>query len=710
MTLDTAQIAGIILGVAGAIILALTAILCARRARRRNFPNMEDEFYPMDNKSDNAPSIYGAGVGGGGGGGGGGKGGVRKRLTTIFHISPPILKQPQPQQQQFPPPPREYTPTPPLPNLASQIDRNTIGLAISRPRSDMVPKRQLQQEQPPPQLQQAQRTVPPPNRNATPELLPNQLALPPPVSKTPSPTPKPAAKVKPALTLNIPAASSKFLRPPSSQPPQTDRTSTMSNMTAFADLDTEAQEGAQIWRPPPSDPQSAKTYYVADKWGNWVLSSNQRQSQLLKVTEVAELDTYTPLTKSPIERQEEQKQEQEQRERVAMAAAVSAATNTNVDIDLVTKPQPAFLASDPVTSGPYSSISRSSSVYSQASAPRSGILGPYGPGGARVGGGNLRSNNSSGRRNMNMKLERSNTGYSRDSATTINTSSSDAWEDGILINTAEEPAGHLSTVLSPVMESPSPVRTSPTAIGRSPVKYPKIPGRLDGATLRLVPPPKRPDFILANSPPGQPSPTLGAVVPVHGSPSAIPAPLNPRRFSTKDRSRQFPPLPQTSGSGFSPEKKQQTVPRFPSPPPAVRTPVDDAIRLQHEQQSRFRFPPRNDSRPQKNNNTTPFPIPRLVVDTNVPGQPPMRPHISSFISPVSATTASSATSSLLAKRVGAHRAAALSLENSSGKKGGSWSRQDMYSPGTPRGLPATPLWHPKLTPTRRGDDLFLNVQ
>lgn len=92
-----------------------------------------------------------------------------------------------------------------------------------------------------------------------------------------------------------------------------------------------------------------------------------------------------------------------------------------------------------------------------------------------------------------------------------------------------------------------------------------------------------------------------------------------------------------------------------------------------------------------------------------------------LISPASVTTNGSAGSNgssfLLTKRLGPDRAAALNLGDDVGGQSArrvKWQR-DREGPGfvgqdTADALPATPGWLPKLTPTRRGDDLFLNVQ
>ena len=79
-----------------------------------------------------------------------------------------------------------------------------------------------------------------------------------------------------------------------------------------------------------------------------------------------------------------------------------------------------------------------------------------------------------------------------------------------------------------------------------------------------------------------------------------------------------------------------------------------------------------------------------------------------------------ASSALLAKRLGSDRAAALVLggPGSVPKKSAAWKRELRESQLAAQGLegqmaqqlPATPGWLPRLTPTRKGDDLFLNVQ
>ena len=772
----------------------------ARRSRRRNFPDDDESFIGDVKKDRDSPP--------------------QSRASRIFHISPPVFRisrplgaGPVPRQdrdrdegygQSLPPPPSMYL---------SGEERDTIGLAISRPRSEATPR--------------ASRTS---ETQARLERKPSRL-LP----------------AKPALTLTIPPAQrrgegagknatianrngggdengppSQQSQSQSLQPPPlttTDRASTMTNMTAFADLDSEAAEGQQIWRPPPTDPQSATTYYVADRWGNWVLSGEHRRSDVERAVAAAELDTYTPLTKSPIERQEE--------EAAAMARAISASNNyidyrngsasgnnysaTGGDGDgYPKKSQPAFLLVDPNDPSMASmSMSRSSSLYSQASAVRpSRPSGSLPPARRRSSGSSRKGRGGSGAYYRATSgggggIKRSDSKDSQASVTTINTSSSGPFDDETIIedndndndDDNENNGMNVSDVarlsqLSPVAESPSPISMGGSgngvggagrnggvdggtygtggAFGAFGTRYPKIPGRLDGATIRLVPPPKRPNF--SSSPPGQPSPTLGAVTPiVTGSPSAYPSPLRPKRPYNRGPTPAMPayqpavPMSaQSSGSGFSPvpapasafsqqQKQQQrtsrelqsqqqqqqmpqVLPRTPSP--QIRRLTPPLSQNRHSQQQ-YQHSQQRQIQPQRSN---PYPTPPSAgpprLDTSSPTTATGRqgPHVASQLtastaSPMSTATSTSAASSLLAKRVGSDKAAALALDRAGKQRAAPWRRQggegdgsgllspEMAGLASPRNgpmtsgtLPMTPTWQPKLTPTRRGDDLFLSVQ
>ncbi|KAI1156856.1 hypothetical protein F4825DRAFT_138081 [Nemania diffusa] len=644
--LAPAQIAGISVGVVGAIAIAGGAILLARCLRRRRYPDAESEkaFFENSNSTDSFdPS--------------------GSRGSHIFHISPPLLRTSRYRPDLLPRATPPAPPAPPAPQVVqperpiqpANMDRNTIGLAISRPRS-LIPPR------------------PSPKIHSPAMSSPRPVVVP--LERKPSKLLPP----RPALTIDIPSKPVNASALSSQGPSTKDRASTMTNMTAFADLDSEAAEGGLTWRPPSTDPLSATTVYVADRYGNWVLSNSHRESQIAQVVEAVELDTYTPMTKSPLERQEEA---------ATMAAAMSATTV------LPRASQPAFLSRDPNES----INSQSSSLYSQASANR------------QTGRRNSSRRNSASRSRKVNSGTIMNRSDSKASATTIQTSSTGGNDDGFVY---ENDIARLSQ-LSPVQESPAP------AAGRSRVTYPKIPGRLDGATIRFVPPPKRPDFASLSL--EQASPTLG-VYPLEGSPSAYPLPLNPRRSEMR-----LPPT-QRNRSGFTPEPPNIEV--FPlqnftrsdemsRPGPYLRadiTPVQPGgpDRYMNSQQQGPRTPPQ-----QPDPTFTPSPLsaekrpltpPRLgVMDRS-------RPHIASQrrASGTSFATVSSTTSSLLAKRLGSDRAAAFALDPN-GERAQQWRRRGgdggLLSPemASPRGtLPQTPIWQPKLTPTRRGGDLYLNVQ
>ncbi|KAI0514511.1 hypothetical protein F5B22DRAFT_637066 [Xylaria bambusicola] len=613
------QIVGISVGVAGAIAIAAGSIFLARCLRRRKYPDSESEkpLYQNDNTTD-GPDLLGS------------------RGSRIFHVSPPILRTSKYRPDFFsrPTPVMPQTDQPEPPTQSANIDRNTIGLAISRPRSFIPPK-------------------PSPNLFSSITSKPSKL-LPP----------------RPALTLDIPSTTV-----------PTDRTSTVTNLTGFADLDSEAAEGGQTWRPPPTDPQSATT-------------NNNRRSQIAQIVEAAELDTYTPMTKSPVEKREEA---------ARMTDAISAAAA------IPKAPQPAFLSRDP-TNWTYS---QSSSAYSQASAVR------------QIGRRNS-SRNSTSRAQKNGGGPLINRSDSKASATTIQTSSTGGNEDGPAY---ENDIARLSQ-LSPVAESPN------IASRRSRVNYPKFSGRLDGATIRYVPPPKKPNFTGSLS--DQASPTLGVVYPVEGSPSAIPLPLNPRR-----KERRFVPM-QRDGSGFTPEPPNVEV--FPIQNFARPNEISNSgpyLRADYaagqptepysygddyQQRNPFLTPPQPPYptfTPSPPSPSPPEPAEKRAVS---PQQSSImnrgRPHITSqrAESGTSFGTVSSNASSLLAKRLGTDRAAALVIDPYS-RKAQQWRQQggginngdflspDAYSLASPKGtLPQTPIWQPKLTPTRRGDDLFLNVQ
>ncbi|KAG0652661.1 hypothetical protein D0Z07_0247 [Hyphodiscus hymeniophilus] len=242
------------------------------------------------------------------------------------------------------------------------------------------------------------------------------------------------------------------------------------------------------------------------------------------------------------------------------------------------------------------------------------------------------------------------------------------------------------TDLSPVVESP--------ASGRSPVSYPKIPGRLSRDYIRMVPPPAQPDF--------------GAVFSSQSGmkPWKI-AEMNAQRERDRIQAQaQRQNQSRTQGLGF--RQSHQHPQRDYIAPSAAYNSVS----------SQDKSPAPNPYYP---NQTSQYILARPGPLT----QNPSNSRSSSLVS------LNSNTSSLLAKRRGEQRAHALKLTSEDDKKRqqAKWrvlkegdierAKSPGWRPQLAGGegvqtlertdLPSTPGWIPKLTPTRRGDELFLSV-
>lgn len=639
ITLENGQIIGISIGIAGAIALALIAIFLARRTRRRNFPDMDGAQFAPEKEQ--------------------GKGKVVDRVSRVFHISPPIFRFSRPLNSQ-----QSY-------NGYQNIDRSTIGVAISRPRSTATARfsKRLSKQRPATDHNAqalAKESIP----QQSSRQMPDEMGRP-----TTAPVERPTSRLlpaKPTLTLAIPPPAA--TRTTSSQPPLTDRTSTLTNNTAFADLDSAAVEGT-VWRPPPSDPQSATALYVADRWGNWVLSSKNNGGGSPARPEVP------PIPKRAESRDFSTSKFQSPKDTTASTARSEM---RQLPPNMPAQPKPAFLLVDPRTN----TAIRTSSVYSQGSTARPPVR-PYPPA--------SRSNSSSNKSGKNRNI-RSNSDVSTGSATTVDTEFETSFDEERDVVAQE---GHLSN-LSPVVERRSPSPGYATQ-GRSPMQNSPYQGRLDGATVRLVPPPRRPDYGMSNVPPPMRSPgfpperTGPGIVP--DTPGAYPAPLQPQRTQPR------------------PGERTRPSPRMQQDPRAFQqAPVQQMRYQQQRQPMQAQQPPRLDTRLDEPG--------RYNLGPGTPQQLQMR-------SPHSAVTVSSTASSLLAKRLGSDRAAALAFDPNGGNRKRQpqqpWKRHDaaggqgppafFLSPeealASPLGtgmLPMTPGWQPKLTPTRRGDDLYLNVQ
>ncbi|KAG9248620.1 hypothetical protein BJ878DRAFT_476356 [Calycina marina] len=284
--------------------------------------------------------------------------------------------------------------------------------------------------------------------------------------------------------------------------------------------------------------------------------------------------------------------------------------------------------------------------------------------------------------------------------------------------------GTMMMDLSPVVESP--------ASGRSPVSYPKIPPSTrtqPTPTIRMVPPPPQPDFTSIFSS-GTPRNTL--LRKPRNSQSNQPWQVAEITAARQHRlsQQQQPSQEQARQNTYG----LQPIPK--NPPPKLASP----------------FKPQPKAPPSA----------QIQTRTGLP-QPSSCPRAPSYIAPSahfnnSTTTSSQAkilhlrtpsnsgsiasqhstNSSLLAKRLGVEKAAALHLRGEDNARQAKWrvldeeERERARDPGwrpqlairgererrtdvqlrTPERLeelPRTPGWMPKLTPTRRGDELFLSV-
>ncbi|KAE9375495.1 hypothetical protein N431DRAFT_463577 [Stipitochalara longipes BDJ] len=298
--------------------------------------------------------------------------------------------------------------------------------------------------------------------------------------------------------------------------------------------------------------------------------------------------------------------------------------------------------------------------------------------------------------------------------------------------------------LSPVMESP--------ASGRSPVSYPKIPGRLSATTIRLVPPPPQPDFTKALGS------QAGAGKPWRQAEIAAQRERERAQVQSQQQERQ-PVRPFRLASSQQRGDSEDTAYEYPAPPAKAAARSQARVPPQYQKEA----PPQNYYLPrlqtQIQNKIPPPPSKPPLTDATggwgftpsdsslAPKPLQLHPSItftrsSSTMSQYSTASKISTSSSLLAKRRGEQKATALTLlkNEEEKKRNGKWrvlGKEDIeeakkvdWRPmlasgrGEDKGeyeartgqqlerteLPNTPGWVPKLTPTRRGDELFLSVQ
>ncbi|RGP81677.1 def1-coordinates repair and rna pol ii proteolysis in response to dna damage [Fusarium longipes] len=743
--LSTEQIAGISVGVLAAVGVAVGAIVLARYCRRRKYPQIRTGFLPMRDtwgyKADRSDN-----------------GGHN---SWMVHQLRPDLD------------PGSQAPPPPAYNRANSRPEN-IGVALSPPSSN-------------------RNTVSSSPLRRLSKLLPAKPTLPHISSESASDKPLPAIKPElgkdgqtdrdagpqippPVLAGTAAAASSPRSRP---TPPKLHippagasvggalgTNNRESNVTEFEEDRTSMSpnnNNTQVWRPPPTTPLSATTYYVADQYGNWILGNPKRASVIARGSQDFKGSQG------------------------GASQSLSKDNNGSLgnmgQIGARTLAPPAEIVPASAQNKPYGPRPQyPSPFFSSQSHPR---------------------RSASSRRSITRPSARPREDSSSSSATIITTSTESS--SSIPSVTLEQQVS-----LSPVAESPQSVRVrqqqqqqqqqQPQIPPRDPRRASQMGNPGDNINTRLAPPSRQ----IFYSPPGQPSPTLGMMQPptAYNLARQQPGPQNTQTIpnvglqTTSPTMRIVEPSPEPEESAEPPTVKPDQIraspfyfdPPYPQPlqgrqqsqhhrsastsqpqtyrpyqrPPsfqpapheqqAVWQPIQRLHSHHHRQQRQQpqqsawqpaqRIPPSHQSfqqqpplQPyQRPPHSNPYQQPPDMYQSfqarqnqqsqprNQGGYQPFQPypapeqtqiHPSQYqnyrpTQPITVPLAhSESQDSLLAKRVGSDRAADMAIGTNSASTS-KWDRSVQNK--TPPSYPMSPHWKPTLTPTRRGDDLVLNVQ
>ncbi|KAM5375533.1 hypothetical protein ACJA88_007428 [Fusarium oxysporum] len=266
--LSTEQVAGISVGVLAAVGVAVGAIVLARYYRRRKYPQIKTGFLPMRDTWGYKPDRSDNGG----------------HNSWMVHQLRPDLD------------PTNHPPPPPTSNRRS-VKPETIGVALSPPPSSRntavhtSPLRRLSK------LLPAKPTLPDlsvgdTNDKPLPLLHAEQAdgrrqdaghssrdensSIPPPTLAAAAWTGRSKPTPPAPLKLQIPQAE----KPTG---PAVRMSNRESNVTEFEEDRTSISPNAntQVWRPP-TTPLSVTTYYVADQYGNWVLGNPKRASVIAR--------------------------------------------------------------------------------------------------------------------------------------------------------------------------------------------------------------------------------------------------------------------------------------------------------------------------------------------------------------------------------------------------------------------------------------------
>ncbi|RTE73016.1 hypothetical protein BHE90_012556 [Fusarium euwallaceae] len=722
--LSSEQVAGISVGVLAAAGVAAGAIVLARYYRRKNHPKAKTGFLPMRDTWGYKPEDPRNGGG---------------HDSWMIHQMRPTLDPSVP-----PPPPPAYN--------RKSLRPSTLGLAISpapssrtahssplRRISKLLPAKpvlpslplKINKEKSPPLLQPEWDDHEHHNIGSSSQENVSHMMAPPALSS--------AAGVG-SPSRNKPTPPKLHITTSSNAGRRSSNNNRESNVTEFEEdrISSSANTNStQVWRPPPTTPISAGTYYVADQYGNWVLGNSKRASVIARGSQGSKESQEGVPPKPP--------PKDDNMSSAGLARSRSLAPAAEI--------RPAGVPPKEKPAGPRPQYP--SPFFSSQNHPR---------------------RNMTTRRSMTRNLTRPREDSSSSNVTTITTSS----EEPAPVPAVAALSQEQQATLSPVVESP-PRHPQP----RIPPRDPRRMSQMSDYNRRSGPP-TRP---FAYNPPGQPSPTLGMmqapqqqqqqqqqlnepeVIPNVGlekdSPSMrlvdpSPPPNEDEAFTAQpmypSRSEVSPfyfdpPYPQPLNTMHQPintshssqhrrsasgSQAQQAYRPYQRPPSnklssnwqaAQRLPQSyQSFQQQqpvhpHQRQqpntSYQRQPPQGYQSFQPNPNP---PYPRNSAyqsfqyqQQQQPQQPqaqhsqihPSRVQYQTYNPSPTTSQPRSGDSTLLAKRLGSDRAANMSIGTES-PKASKWRREDPNL--TPPGFPLSPHWKPTLTPTRRGDDLYLNVQ
>ncbi|KAK4156294.1 hypothetical protein C8A00DRAFT_12761 [Chaetomidium leptoderma] len=735
--LSSAQVAGITLGCAAVVVFGILLVLLAKCVRRRRLGDPEAGFSKMEDSTSF---------------------GRKSRPTSVpgFLISSPL---PRVQAERNPADPR-WQPS---------MKQGGVGLAISQPavaRGGVFAR-------PSPALASALSGPLPPTPAADPvpafalapaaasRAIPKAVSSPPPRPRAPAAERSPP---KPTLTLAIPNGQERVARMPANVRD--------SVVTEFAeDGEGELAPGTAIWRPPPTDPQSATAVYFSDKGGNWILrnaSARKPEAGTSGRLSGPQRPVIQEVPAAPVEVELPSPDHKTRAERAKDAYGGFSPEAVVSPLRLPGRPGLERLGSpiafkdqrrEPQLSSP--SLSARLSQTAETIHSESAQINNSRP--ADIYFGMMReSRDLTGGKNKRRSTKRASRRVSQGSVTSIES----AGEDENVVE--DEP----QVDLSPVAESPH----TPISPGKSPVSYPKIRKRNDGqqagsskqapesdllppthmynvwhppghfsSTGASTMPPKTRTVTPAirqpngpqrpwNAPNLRPAPSRNPGQPRTGSPETRPGPVSPIEDNYWQHQRQVA----NPGSYWNQPQNQPARIRPPPPTPPYELPGENTPSRRYETPPPHQQQQQQQRRQQQRRPTRPTDMSSSMPTPAATPQQQQQPRKSA----AAATTSSGGDTSsqgslLLAKRRGAEKAAALTLGGGHGhgssngngngnggqgggrKKGssraGGWTREEepssssssLYGFSVP---PITPGWVPELTPTRRGEDLYLNVR